>query len=158
MNFGFSYIGLIYLIMLFAPNLIWAKNRPEGYAEQAEKENKLLLFFERTGEIAVCCIVLVFSDFNINAVSYRSLWLLVSFIIMMFYEWWWIRYFKSGKTLKDFYGRFFGIPAAGAVLPVCAFLFLAVYGKNLFLLFADVILAIGHIGIHIGHFKSISEV
>lgn len=27
-HFGFSYIGLIYLLMLFIPNIIWAKNQP----------------------------------------------------------------------------------------------------------------------------------
>lgn len=29
MNFGFSYIGLIFLLMLFVPNLFWTKNKPE---------------------------------------------------------------------------------------------------------------------------------
>lgn len=25
MNFGFSYVGLIYLLMLFIPNTLWSK-------------------------------------------------------------------------------------------------------------------------------------
>lgn len=25
MNFGFSYVGLIYLLMLFIPNILWSK-------------------------------------------------------------------------------------------------------------------------------------
>lgn len=37
-HFGFSYIGLIYLIMLFAPNIIWTKNQPEGYDQSLEYE------------------------------------------------------------------------------------------------------------------------
>ena len=31
MHFGFSYIGLIYLIMLFVPNIKWAGNKPVDY-------------------------------------------------------------------------------------------------------------------------------
>ena len=42
MRFGFSYIGLIWLIMLFVPNLIWTKNKPENYDEFAGRENKVI--------------------------------------------------------------------------------------------------------------------
>ncbi|MEZ0536610.1 hypothetical protein ACAG39_05075 [Caldicellulosiruptoraceae bacterium PP1] len=28
---GFSYVGLVYLLMLFIPNLVWAKNPPIDY-------------------------------------------------------------------------------------------------------------------------------
>lgn len=31
MNFGFSYMGLIYLAMLFVPNLFWTKYKSEDY-------------------------------------------------------------------------------------------------------------------------------
>ena len=65
-NLGFSYVGLIYLAMLFIPNGIWAKNQPEGYAEQEKKENKILLAFERTGEVLLCCMALIFKDTNIR--------------------------------------------------------------------------------------------
>ena len=69
MTFGFSYIGLVYLLMLFVPNIIWTKNKPTDYLKYAANENRLLLIFERVGEISVSCIVLVFSDFNINGLS-----------------------------------------------------------------------------------------
>ena len=39
MTIGFSYIGLIWLIMLFVPNFIWMKNKPKDYEEYAKKEN-----------------------------------------------------------------------------------------------------------------------
>ena len=42
-HFGFSYVGLIFMIMLMVPNIIWAKNQPQGYT--AENENKVLAFF-----------------------------------------------------------------------------------------------------------------
>lgn len=47
MHFGFSYVGLIYLIMLFVPNIIWTSRRPENYYRYIVNENKVLLAFER---------------------------------------------------------------------------------------------------------------
>lgn len=40
MRLGFSYIGLIYLIMLFVPNIIWAKNQPENYGKYVGNEEQ----------------------------------------------------------------------------------------------------------------------
>lgn len=147
---GFSYVGLIYLILLFVPNSIWVKNKPEGYEQYAGKEKKSLLAFERIGEALVCVCVLIFSDFNIRN-TYWIGWLIASLVFMVLYEIYWIRYFRSEKTMKDFYSSFLGIPVAGATLPVIAFFLLGIYGCNAFLLLSVAVLGIGHIGIHIGH-------
>lgn len=155
MSFGISYVGLIYLAMLFAPNILWVKNKPKGYSEYMVKENKILLCFERCGEVLVCGTVLIFTDFNIKSPSIMWIWLWLSFISMFLYEIYWIRYFRSDRTLKDFYSSLLGIPVAGATLPVAAFILLGIYGKNLFLIASTVILGIGHIGIHICHRKEI---
>lgn len=37
MHFGFSYVGLIYLVMLFVPNLFWTKHKPKDYDEYVKK-------------------------------------------------------------------------------------------------------------------------
>ena len=76
---------------------------------------------------------------------------------MILYEVFWIRYFRSEKTMKDFYSSILGIPVAGATLPVLAFLLLAIYGKNIILGIAVVILGIGHIGIHLMHRREIES-
>ena len=57
--------------------------------------------------------------------------------------------------MKDFYSSFLGIPVAGATLPIIAFLFLGIYGKNPFLILSVIILGIGHIGIHWNHRKEL---
>lgn len=150
-HFGFSYVGLLYLLMLFIPNGIWTKRKPKGYEEYAAEENKVLQIFERIGEVLVCCCVLVFSDFNIRLDSLWSVWLVLSFALMLLYEVFWVRYFKSEKTMADFYSSLCGIPVAGATLPVCAFFLLGIYGSNVFLLISVIILGIGHIGIHLQH-------
>lgn len=152
-HFGFSYIGLIFLLMLMIPNMIWSKNKPENYDKYVKNENKILIAFERTGEMLVTCLSLIFRDFNINQVSNRSVILFIAFILMILYELSWLRYFKSDKTMRDMYRSFLGIPIPLASLPVIAFLLLGVYGNNIFLILSTVILGIGHIGIHVNHKK-----
>lgn len=63
-HLGFSYVGLLFLSALFIPNIIWTKNLPQGYT--SENENKILLAFERLGEVLTCCCALIFSDFNLH--------------------------------------------------------------------------------------------
>ena len=148
-HFGFSYTGLIFLLLLLVPNLIWTKNMPEGYT--AEGENKVLLIFERAGEVLVSTCAVVFTDFNWHGYSAWSWWLAAAFLFMLLYELWWIRYFRSQRKLRDFYSSLLGIPVAGATLPVLAFFLLGIYGKVLWMLIATGILGIGHIGIHLQH-------
>ena len=69
-NLGFSYIGFLFLVMLFIPNIIWSGKKPQGYT--AEKENKVLLLFERSGEAMTCCCSLIFSDFNVHEIGRAS--------------------------------------------------------------------------------------
>lgn len=149
-NFGFSYIGLLYLLMLFLPNIIWIKYKPEEYEEYAKNENKILLSFERLGQILVCVSVLIFSNFNIRNTPW-IIWLITSFLFMVLYELYWIKYFNSKHRMQDFYSTFFIFPLAGAKLPICAFFLLAIYGTNIFLLISTIILGVGHIGIHLNH-------
>ena len=40
MQFGFSYVGAIFLIMLLVPNLIWSKHKPVDYDKYVENENE----------------------------------------------------------------------------------------------------------------------
>ena len=155
MHFGFSYVGLIFLIMLFVPNFFWTKHKPKDYEKYVENENRILLTLERIGEVSVCVIVLMFSDFNVRP-TIRVLWLAAAFALMILYEAFWIRYFNSEKTMKDFYRGILGIPVAGATLPVAAVLLIAIYGGNPFLLAAGIILGIGHIGIHLQHRREVS--
>ena len=155
MHFGFSYVGLIFLVLLMLPNIIWTKNQPKDYEKYVVNENKILLAFERVGEVLVSCLALIFSDFNFKPWSRWSWWLVAAFALMALYELFWIRYFKSQKTMKDFYSSILGIPVAGATLPVLAFLLLAIYGRNIFLGVAVLLLGIGHIGIHLMHKQEI---
>lgn len=156
-EFGFSYVGLVYLLMLFIPNLLWVKNQPKDYEEYAKKEHKILQILEKIGEVWVCCSIIIFSDFNVRYDSSWIIWLVLSFGLMLLYEYYWIGYFKSEKKMTDFYRSVLGVPVAGATLPVCAFFLLGVYGCNSFLMCGTILLGIGHIGIHWSHYKSTTK-
>lgn len=155
-HLGFSYVGLVFMFMLLIPNLIWTKKQPQGYS--AKNENKFLVVLERVGEVLTTCCALIFFDFNLRELSKWSLWLAAAFVLMVMYEIWWVRYFKSERKLTDFYSSFLGIPVAGATLPVIAFFMLGIYGKVIWMLIACIILGIGHIGIHLQHCKEINEI
>lgn len=150
MNFAFSFVGLLFLVMLFVPNILWSKCPPKDYEKYSNNENKILLALERIGEV----LVTVFSLFCAVSFSFNVV-LAIAFLSMIVYELYWIRYFKSPKTMNDMYGNFLFIPLPGATLPVLAFLILGVCANNILLIISAVILGIGHIGIHFGHKQEI---
>ena len=106
--------------------------------------------------VLVSAFLLIFSDFNVHGSGPWPLWLIAAFACMILYEIFWTRYFRSEKTMTDFYSSILGIPVAGASLPVIAVLLIAIYGKNSLLFIAGIILGIGHIGIHLQHRKVVT--
>jgi hypothetical protein len=150
-HIGFSYIGLIYMLMLQIPNILWVRHKPEGYDPSGE--NKLLLAFEQVGQVLCTATILFFNDYNPKTVDLWTIWLFASIALMLLYEIYWVRYFRSKQTVRDFYRSIIGIPVPGATLPVIAFLLLGMYGKVIWLIVSAVIIAIGHIGIHLQHIK-----
>lgn len=160
-DIGFCVTGLVFLLMLFVPNIIWArKEKPVGYEESAKKENKILLALERIGEVLMSVSLVVFTAINPKVMIFEGFffeWKIIiwvtAFVLMILYECYWIRYFRSQKTMKDFYASFAGFPVAGATLPVVACLLLGIYSGNAVVILSSIILGIGHIGIHLTHKK-----
>lgn len=160
---GFSVAGLIFLLMMFIPNILFTRFLPEGYMDLSSQENRILQFFEKAGEIGITIVAVMFSDFNPRIIISKNgiqfpaafAYLFLAFIVMIIYDLYWIHYFRSEKTMKDFYYDYAGVPLAGASLPVLAALLFSAYGKNLYMLAAAVCLGIGHLGIHYKHWKSL---
>ena len=164
---GFCFTGFIFLLMLFIPNIYWgAKAKPEGYDEAAKNENKILLLLERTGEVLVTTSLLIFPALNPYLkllpegvyFDWKIIMCVTALILMILYECYWIRYFKSEHTLKDQYSSFAGFPLAGATLPVISVLLLGLYAMNLIVIVSGIILGIGHIGIHLMHSKEVNGI
>ncbi len=155
MQLGFSIVGVAFLVMLFVPNIKWAKSQPRGYEEVSAHENKVLLAFERIGQVACSCTAVVFVCPQGFAFPW-ALWLVVAFVLMVFYEVAWARYFKSGQRLYAMYTPLGPIPVPLASLPVAAFLLLGVWHQSPVAVAAAVILGIGHVGIHLGHLRELA--
>ncbi|MGM9968917.1 MAG: hypothetical protein ACI35S_00805 [Anaeroplasma sp.] len=165
-SFGFGYVGIIFLLMLFIPNFIWTKNQPIGYEEYVKKENRILRIMEKFGEVGATILLLIFTDFNFKSgnignrgfyFSYLDLYIVLAFVLMILYEVYWIRYFKSEHTMKDFYSEIAGIPLAGATLPVLSLLLIGISARNVALIPVALVLGIGHIGIHYMHYIEINN-
>ena len=129
-------------------------HQPKGYDPIGE--NKILLLFERIGQVLVCTCAIIFSDFNIHDTWQANIWLIIAFICMLLYEGFWMQYFRSEQSLHDFYSDFLHIPLAGATLPVLAFFLLGIHGQVIWMLLSITILGIGHIGIHLQHALQLS--
>lgn len=153
--FGFSYTGLVFCLCLFVHNIIWAKNRPVD--EIVLRENRALLWLERIGQVLTTACLLLCADTNIGKGKGSIIWLVVAGLLMMLYEVCWVRYFRGGHTMADFYGPFLGISMPLATLPVTAVLALGLYSKSLALLLAGIILGIGHVGIHMGYVQAMGQ-
>lgn len=142
-----SYIGIGYMVLLFLPNIIWTKFKPQNY--DSSHEARLLVILERVGEILTTFFAIV----SFRQTTYQiDILFVLSVLCMLLYEGYWLYYFKSDHQLSDFYCSFCRIPLAGATLPIMAFVFLSLCQHNWLLLTATFLLGIGHIGIHYQHF------
>lgn len=146
---GFSWLGALFLLALIVPNLLWTRRKPRDY--DPSREDRRLTLLERVGQVWVTCGALLSPGIRLGSWSGWSWWLAGAAALMILYEGWWVRYFRSPRTMADFTVGLLGVPVAGASLPVAAFFLLGVYGRVWWLLPGVLILGIGHIGIHLGH-------
>ena len=155
MQFGFSVVGVVFLAMLFVPNIRWAKNQPAGYEELSRRENKTLLVLERVGQVLATTSAVIFvcpQGFSFPWL----LWLIAAFLLMALYEVSWVRYFRGGEKLAGMYQPLGPIPVPIATLPVAALALLGIWYQSPIAVVAAAILGIGHIGIHLGHLRELS--
>ena len=146
---GVSPLGAVFLLALLVPNFFWTRFRPQGY--DPSTEDRRLLLLERAGQVWVTCGALLSPGIAWRPWSGWSWWLAGAAALMALYEIWWVRYFRSPRTMADFTAGLWCFPVAGASLPVVAFGLLGIYGRAWWLLPGVVVLGTGHIGIHLGH-------
>ena len=156
MQLGFSFVGVAFLLMLFVPNIMWAKNQPAGYEELQKRESKVLLALERVGQVLTTCSAIVF----VCPRGYTFPWLgvlIAAVLLMVLYEVAWVHYFRGGQRLDGMYQPLGPIPVPIASLPVTAFVLLGVWYQSPVAVVSAVVLGIGHIGIHIGHLRELAR-
>lgn len=155
MHLGFSVVGVAFLLMLFVPNIRWARNQPDGYAEISRHESRILLVLERIGQVATTCTAVVFISPQGFELPWL-LWLVSALVLMALYELAWARYFKGGARLTDMYAPLGPVPVPIATLPVAAFMLLGIWHQSPVAGLSAVVLGVGHIGIHLGHLQELA--
>jgi len=154
-TFGFSWIGLVFMLSLEVPNILWARRQPAGYDPSGEP--RALRLIERVGQVLCTATVLLLRPPPLTGSPWPwAWWLIAAIVLMLIYEGFWVRYFTGGHTLSDFYRPLLSVPMPGATLPVAAFFLLGIYNRAWPLMLAAVILGIGHIGIHRIHARRLA--
>ena len=156
LKLGFSFIGLIFLLSLFIPNLWFALHAPSWQTEMDDSEPALFLIPERLGQISVTFLMLCTGSLKLTG-SWEpwDWWLAAAAVLMGLYLAAWIRFFAGGSSLVDFYRPFLGIPLPLAALPVAAALSLGIYARSFWLVLSGAVLCFGHIGIHLQHWRTV---
>ncbi|MGI6217615.1 MAG: hypothetical protein ACOYIK_08395 [Coriobacteriales bacterium] len=156
MNLGISPVGILFLAALFVPNIIWARDLPEGYEELSRGESRVLLILERVGQVLTTVAAIIFVP--TDEFGWPSLaWLLVALVLMILYEIAWARYFRHGRSLGYMYAPLGPIPVPIATLPVIAFILLGIWCGSPVLVLSAAILGVGHIGIHARHYRELRD-
>jgi amino acid transporter len=94
-HFGFSYVGLFYLLALAIPNAILAWRLPDWY--NSSGESRVLWVLERVGQVMCVVSLLIFSDTNAKGFQLWTIWLWVFNVMIVLYVCYWIRYFRSRR-------------------------------------------------------------
>lgn len=77
--------------------------------------------------------------------------LIAAALLMILYEIAWVRYFRDGEKLDGMYQLRGPVPVPIASLPLAAFVLLGIWHNSPLAAITVIIIAVGHIGIHLGH-------
>lgn len=139
---GFSLIGTILAMSIFAPNLLMIKFPPKNVPNNIKNEGIIHTLLERIGQVG-CIGILVTSRDHFQNLKF-NLWAVLIALSIAAYYCLWIRYVVKGQDYKLLWEPVWYIPIPMAVFPVCAFGFAAVWGNSIWLGIAAVCFAIGH--------------
>ena len=139
---GFSFVGTVLAILLLSPSILFFIKFPTHMPQNNKPVPKIFDILEKLGQ-AGCIISLIISrDFFLLSHFNIFMALMISCIILYYSLW--IMTFKKGGDFSIMLRPFGFIPIPGAVLPVCAFVFAALWGKCLWLGASALFLAVGH--------------
>lgn len=155
-SFGFSAVGLVFLLCLFVPNILYGLKQPAWQAGMSAAEPAYFRIPERIGEILVSVLLLCMKDLRWPTTWTANVWwFAAAAVLMALYLAAWARYFAGAGTPEDFYGPLLGVPIPLALLPVAAAILLGIYARSFWLIFAGAVLGFGHLGIHILHLRTL---
>lgn len=159
---GFSFTGMLCLVMFIIPKLLWEKkSRAEGF--KINTRNKVLSVMAQFGQVAVIVVLLVFksSDPYIRLLEegiyfdWKIIIWVTALVAMNLYLVRGIVCVCSKKKRRDLYSFFAGFPVAGALMPAISAFLLGLYSMNLILMAVSVIWGTGFIGTRINRLRKV---
>ncbi|PVW06347.1 hypothetical protein DEA06_02105 [Microbacterium sp. Gd 4-13] len=136
---GFSPIGLLVAILVFAPSLLLLWLPPRDGLPSARLPVPLTVT-ERAGQ-ALCLTVPAITE----AGPPRWLWMVAVSAGLIAYYTLWARYLVQGRRSVALYGRVWKVPVPMAILPVVVFLATGAWLENPWISASALVLAAGHI-------------
>ncbi|WP_367925120.1 hypothetical protein [uncultured Ruthenibacterium sp.] len=122
-----------FLLVFFPP-----RKRP-GQLPTMEGPLTAMEYAGRAGCLLVCCFSGDIFTPHFGLLFWCSLVLLVLYWLM------WVRFFKGGRDFRLLYAPVGPIPIPMALLPLCLFWVMALWGRSIGLALVTLVLALGHV-------------
>ncbi|MBP2643850.1 MAG: putative rane protein [Firmicutes bacterium] len=139
----FNWISLFIPIVVLAPNLLWLLFPPINISVQEVKEPLFLTILENLGRLGVTVIPLFYKIVLVDSMSYVVL--IIMLLLLAIYYYGWFRFYICGRNHIFLFLPLWRIPIPMAVSPVLYFVLAAKLLQSIPMLFAALLLAIGHI-------------
>ncbi|MGG0715973.1 hypothetical protein ABE096_00035 [Robertmurraya massiliosenegalensis] len=140
---GFSIIGLIIVMFILAPNILFSIYRPNNIPAGMKDKESIFTISERLGQFGCIFLLIVLKD-SIDGNPLDIYFMLMS-ICIVFYYYLWVRYFVQGRNFSSLFKPLGFIPIPMALFPVLAYAFAALWLNSIWLSLAVILLAIGHL-------------
>lgn len=137
-----SLIGALFALGALAPSFLvifFPPRKRPGQLPVPEGPLTAMEYAGRAGCLLVCC----FSGDIFT--PHFGVWFWVSLVILAAYWALWVRFFAGGRPFRALYAPLGPLPIPMAVLPVCLFLVMALWGRSIGLGLVALVLALGHV-------------
>lgn len=141
---GFSIPGLILVVTILAPNLLYATFPPRNVPQTGRDAGPVFGLLEQIGRVA-CLGLLVFSGRTLDEGASSLPWFVLACVSIAMYYAVWIRYFSHGRKSSLLLAPLGVVPIPLAIFPVLAFGFSALWSESPWFGLAVLLFAVGHV-------------
>lgn len=137
-----SLMGALFALGALAPSFLlifFPPRRRPGQLPAAEGPLTAMEYAGRAGCLLVCCFSGDIFTPHFGPLFWVSLVLLVAYWLL------WVRFFAGGRAFQLLYAAAGPLPVPMAVLPVCLFGVMALWGRSVGLALVTLVLALGHV-------------
>lgn len=137
----FSIYGLIALILIFIPNLVFAKKEHQAKVDDIDTCDFWVCFIEMIARLAMIATMILLR----KPLLHFGFAIAAAVVLLLYYAAW-IRYYKQGAYYPEIYTEnFLGIPIPMTLFSVAYYILISLWTCNLVALCASMIFGVCHI-------------